>query len=220
MGRTLQGAVDSDRSVVALRRPWWSHVSAGHALIAIVGVLAFLLNLAVLRGATRSELFAVAARDIPSGARLTPDLVRFVELSGPPELTSRLIGEADIETEAGSVFAHPISSGDPIPHAVLIGPASVDGHRAMSIPIGVEHAAGGRIVAGDRVDVVAVDAGVGRFVASDLEVISVPESTRGALGSSGTYFVVVSVDADTALELATALADQDLEVIQATGAAG
>ena len=38
----------------------------------------------------------------------------------------------------------------------------------MSIPIAIEHAAGARIVVGDRVDVITVVDGIARFVATDL----------------------------------------------------
>ena len=54
----------------------------------------------------------------------------------------------------------------------------------MSIPVPVEHAAGARIVVGDRVDVITVTDGAARYVASDLLVVShaEPETTVSQAG--------------------------------------
>ena len=220
MARTLQGAVESGRggAVATIKRPWWSRFSAGHAFIAVIGVLAFLLNLMVLRGVSDTELFAVANTDILAGSVLTPDLVRFLEVAGSPDLISRLLSEDAVALRTGDVVTRPIAAGDPVTVAALVSAAGFDGRRAMSLPVEMEHAAGGRLITGDRVDVVAVTDGVARFVATDLEVVGTPEPTRAGLGTSGGYYVVVAVDARIALGLAEAMATARIEVIHSTGA--
>jgi hypothetical protein len=88
----------------------------------------------------------------------------------------------------------------------------------MSLPVPVEHAAGGSLVAGDRVDVIAVSDGVAGFVAVDLEVTSVADGASGAIGTVSSYHLVVNVDSDEALRLAEALAAGPVEIVRATGA--
>jgi hypothetical protein len=74
------------------------------------------------------------------------------------------------------------------------------------------------LVAGDRVDVVSVVDGSARFVASGLEVISVSESSSSAIGSISAYHIVVSVEAQQALDLARALDTGSMEIVRSTGA--
>jgi hypothetical protein len=88
----------------------------------------------------------------------------------------------------------------------------------MSLPVPVEHAAGGALVAGDRVDVIAVTDGVAGFVATDLEVISVSDIGSGAIGTISSHHVVVNVGPEQALRLAEALAAGSVEIVRATGA--
>ena len=75
----------------------------------------------------------------------------------------------------------------------------------MSIPVAIEHAAGARIVVGDRVDVITVVDGVARFVATDLAVIAHADTETGGL-STRAYHLTVAVDDDQALALAEAIA--------------
>jgi Flp pilus assembly protein CpaB len=102
--------------------------------------------------------------------------------------------------------------------AALVDAGAEDGHRAMSIPIAIEHAAGARIVVGDRVDVITVVDGVAEFVATDLAVIAHAEPQAGGL-STGAYHVTVAVEEQEALALAEAIATGSLEVVRSTGAA-
>jgi hypothetical protein len=57
------------------------------------------------------------------------------------------------------------------------------------------------------------------FVASDLEVVSIADTSQGGIGGFGLYHVVVAVTADEALALANAIDDDSVEVIRSTGAA-
>lgn len=88
----------------------------------------------------------------------------------------------------------------------------------MSLPVPVEHAAGGSLVAGDRVDVVSVVEGVAQFIATGLEVVSVSETGAGTIGSVTSHHVVVAVEAEDALRLAEALDADSMELLRSTGA--
>jgi hypothetical protein len=87
----------------------------------------------------------------------------------------------------------------------------------MSIPIAISRAAGGMIVAGDRVDVIAMKGEAAEFIVTDVEVVSVPPADDSVLGAREN-FLVVAVDADQALELTEAMASGEIDVVRSTGA--
>ena len=89
----------------------------------------------------------------------------------------------------------------------------------MSLPIPAEHAVGGRLVAGDRVDVIAVRDGRATYLVTAAPVLAVPDGdARAGLGALRAFAVTLAVDDAEALRLAAALRTDDLEVIRSTGA--
>jgi Flp pilus assembly protein CpaB len=105
-----------------------------------------------------------------------------------------------------------------IHRSLIIRPGAGDGLRTMSIPVPAEHAAGATLVVGDRVDVISMIGDEPAFVATDLEVISIADTTQTGLSTAGPYHVVVGVSQEQALALARAIADGSLEVLRSTGA--
>lgn len=195
------------------RRP-----SAAHILIAVVVILAFLLNLLVLRDRSSTTLIAVARQSLATGSVLSPDNVRFISVDSDFESLDHLITEDSLATYDGWVLGRAIAEGAVLDISSLVQPGDSSGLRTMSIPIDREHAAGGSLVPGDRVDVIAVSDGVSGFVATDLEVTGVSDESSGGIGAVSAYHVVLSVDAEQALALAAALDSGSLEIIRATGA--
>lgn len=131
-----------------------------------------------------------------------------------------LVAEDDLDALEGWIAARSIAEGEPIGRSDLVRPGAGDGLRTMSIPVSVEHSAGGTVVVGDRVDVISIVGDAPAFVATDLEVVSIAEATQTGLAVAGPYHVVVAVGPDEALALARAIADGSLEVLRSTGAAG
>ncbi|MEX2650923.1 MAG: RcpC/CpaB family pilus assembly protein [Acidimicrobiia bacterium] len=195
------------------RRPSLSHI-----LIAVTVFLAFGLNYLALQNRDAEVQVAVAAEPIAEGAVLTAEALRFVPVAADFEAVESLFVEDDLTEMEGRIFARSIPSGGLIDAAALVDAGVEDGHRAMSIPIAIEHAAGARIVVGDRVDVITVVDGVASFVATDLAVIAHAEAEAGSL-ATGAYHVTVAVDEEEALALAEAIAAGSLEVVRSTGAA-
>lgn len=195
------------------RRPSLSHI-----LIAVTVVLAFGLNYLALQNREAVVLVAVAAEPIAEGSLLTTELVRFVAVAADFEAMETLLVEDAITEMEGRIFARSIPSGGLIDAAALVDAGVEDGHRAMSIPIAIEHAVGARIVVGDRVDVITVVDGVATFVATDLAVIAHAEPEAGGL-STGAYHVTVAVDEEQALALAEAIDAGSLEIVRSSGAA-
>ena len=194
------------------RRPSMSHI-----LIALTAVLAFGLNYLALRGRDATVLVAVAAEAIAEGSELTGDRVRMVPVPADFDALSGLVTDAELGSLEGRVASRSFEEGALLDESALIAGGVEDGLRTMSIPLAVEHAVGGRIVVGDRVDVITVSDGVARYVASDLLVVSHAEPEASSLGSSG-YQVTVAVDAEEALDLAEAMAGDSLELVRSTGA--
>jgi Flp pilus assembly protein CpaB len=95
-----------------------------------------------------------------------------------------------------------------------------DGLRSMSIPVAREHAAGGQLRPGDRVDVIDIVDGEAIYAVTGAEVVTVGTERTGTLdATTRSFHVVVAVDGDEALRLTAALADEQLEVVRSTGAA-
>jgi Flp pilus assembly protein CpaB len=187
-------------------------------LIAVVVILAFVLNLLVLHDREETVLVAIADEPLAAGSQLEVGDLRLVpvgsDFAGLPDLiTEEELGKLD-----GWVLSRPVGEGGLLDDGIVVRPGQGSGMRTMSIPVPVEHAAGGGLVPGDRVDVISVVDGVARFIAVDLEVLVAADASAGPIGSTSGYHIVVSVTSSDALDLAEALDIGSLEVIRSTGA--
>jgi Flp pilus assembly protein CpaB len=189
-----------------------------HLLIAVAVLLAFIFNFLALQDRGETALVAVAETDLPAGARLTPSDIRFVPVAADFAGLEGLVGESDWAAMEGWVLTRSLEQGSVVDRLSLGEPTAGDGLRSMSIPVPVENAAGGLLVAGDVVDVVSVTDGAARFVASGVSVVSVAPRETGGIGGSAGYHLVVSVTAEEALAVAEAIDAGSVEVIRATGA--
>ncbi len=199
------------------RRPG-RRLSGSHLFIGLVAVLAFVFNYLALQDREATTLVAVAARDLPAGSPLQADDVRFVPVPSDFDGVGSLLTEAELDTREGWFLDRPVGTDGVIDKSVLSEPGAPSGLRAMSIPVGLEHAVGGGIGAGDRVDVISTASGAAAYVVSDVSVLSVADRDAAPLGAIGAYHIVVAVDAGQALLLAEAIADGSLEVVRSTGA--
>lgn len=198
------------------RRRWTSRLSMGHGLMLGAGLLAALLNLALLRGGDETVLVAVAAADIQPGERLTSNHFGETELAAGSAIISQLIPSDQVDDLVGLIASARIAAGEPVLRSA-VSPGA--GGRAMSVPVDPEHAVGGRLRVGDRIDVIEVQEDRATYVATDLEIIGINESgSGGALDGLGSYSVTVAVDDATALRLAAAIRADRFELVRSTGA--
>jgi Flp pilus assembly protein CpaB len=197
------------------RRP--RRLSRGHWIALVAGILAALVNIAVLRDRQGTTMVAVADATIEVAAPVTADMVRWVEMPADSALGDSLVGEDEL---AGThVATRAIEAGEPLTSRALADSVPVDGLRSMSVPVAREHAAGGQLQPGDRVDVIDVVDGEAVYAIAGVEVLSVGSERSGTLEAGpGTFHVVLAVDDDEALRLAAAMADEKLEVVRSTGA--
>ncbi|MFZ0015563.1 MAG: hypothetical protein WAL25_15775 [Acidimicrobiia bacterium] len=201
------------------RRRSGRRLSATHVLIAVVVILAFVLNLLVLRDRSSTVLVAMADQPLTTGALLSPESIRLVPIDSGFEGLDELVTEESLAGFEGWVLDRAIAPGGMLDRSSLVEPGEASGLRSMSLPIAEEHAAGGSLISGDRVDVISVAGGAASFVATDLEVTGVASAPAGSIGTTSSYHVVVAVTAEQALDLAAALASDSLELVRATGAA-
>ena len=187
---------------VARRSPF-SRLSFGHVVMISAGLLAFLLNVYIIRSRGETVEVLVAAQPITAGSRLgSQDIAyQFVDADGP--FVDRVLSRENVTPLFGHVVVRDVDSGAPL-MADDLRPAAAPGDgRAMSIPIAADHAVGAALYVGDRVDVIAVDEGEGRFVATGIEVLDV--AVGASRPASDRFGVTVAVSEVEALAIAGAL---------------
>ncbi|MDH5372081.1 MAG: RcpC/CpaB family pilus assembly protein [Acidimicrobiia bacterium] len=192
--------------------------SSGHLVAVTAGLLAILVNFALLR--SRDDVFLVAAadRDLGRGTTATADAFRLVEVQVGSDVLATLVAVDELEEVEGRIVARSISEGELVAISDFAQAAAPMGHRAMSIPVDRVHAAGGAISDADVVDVIAVVDGVAAYVVLAAPVLDVAPSSASGLGSSGQFFVTLAVESATALRIAHAMDGGTIEIIRSTGA--
>ncbi len=214
MTTTSETPVDG---AAAPRRPLHTRLSTGHLLVVLAAVLAAVANYAVLRAQADTVTVLVATDEVPAGTSAADLPLRTTELRADDDVLATLVtpdrrGELD-----GMIATTSIGAGTPLRWADL-QPRAADGDlRRMSLPVPVEHAVGGDLAVGDRVDVVHVVDGTARFVVSGAEVLAVARRDATALGGLGRFHLTIAVDAEQALCLAEAVDDGRVDVLLATG---
>jgi Flp pilus assembly protein CpaB len=188
-------------------------LSTGHWVMLVAGLAAVVLNFAFLRSQDRSVSVAAAAVDLVAGSRFDVTRVTFTPIHAETSIERELISKADLDAVDGMVLAHSVPAGELISRGDLL--TGKTGPRAMSIPIDRDHAAGGLLHAGDRVDLITSNDGFASFVLVGAEVLSVSD-TSGSLAPG--YSVTVALDADSALRVAAAMSDGTLQIVRSTGA--
>ena len=202
----------------AVRRRRLGHVSAGHVVMVVAALLAVLLNYSVLRARDDSVRVAVAARDIPAGATLTSAALRFSPVAAEEDVLAALLTPEQVSELSGWVAATAITAGEPVRASDLRSPSAPASQRAMSLPVAREHAVGGALRPGDRVDVIEVRDGVAGYLVTDAEVLSVPTAEQRGIAALNEFSVTIAVDDGTALRLAAGLHTGTLDIVRSTGA--
>lgn len=216
----VQDRVRPDPEVPLRRRRITRPVSSAHLLMVVAGILAAVANVALLRGADARTTVAVLARDVVPGTPLDAVELRWQDVPADDAVTALLLTRDRLDEVAGQVVTTALAAGTALRRSDLAPAAAPGGLRAMSLPVDPAHAVGGQLTVGDRVDVIAVTDDEPRYVVAGAAVLAVGTSGGGALDlGAGSFSLTIAVDADTALDLATALAGEGLEVVRSTGAA-
>ncbi|HTT91280.1 MAG TPA: SAF domain-containing protein [Acidimicrobiales bacterium] len=204
-------------------------MTAGSVVPVLLAVLAAGFVYEALQDRSSMTSVVVASSLVPAGTPVDASDTRTVRIhSSDTEVADGWLTPAELGGDWVATVA--VRAGEPLTMSEVEKPSLVPALGEMSIAVPVQQAAGGRISAGDLVDVIASNgAGDAYYVAQGIRVLGVaPESaTTGVLGgSSGSYFVVVAVNKQTALRIAAALGSQgtagtgnDIEIVRSSGEA-
>jgi Flp pilus assembly protein CpaB len=192
-----------------------------------LAVLAAGFGYAALQDRSAVATIVVATAFVPAGSPVNSGDTRPVEVHAAD--TALVQGVLSPSSLAGGwIAAVGVGTGQPITLSEVMRPANTPDLGEMSIAVPVQQAAGGRIGAGDLVDVIASNAdGAAHYVAQGLRVIAVAPTSgvSGVLGGGAAgYYVIVAVDREVALRLAAALGLQgggapggQVEIVRSTG---
>lgn len=193
----------------------------------VVGLL--LVALSVLGGlrlaATSDQTVAVyaAARDLPADHVLTAADLRTTRIHAPDDVLDGLVSAANGNPPVHRLLRFPLAAGGLVTAATLGGVASEG--REITVPIGSDHALGGALEAGDRVDILAsFDKGTELAktltVAAGAQVVEVVHAD-GLFGQREGELsaLTVSVAPDDVVFVAFAVRNGDVDVVRAGGSA-
>jgi len=193
----------------------------------VVAVIATVVLIAAVQDRSKVVMVPVASRTIPAGAPVDGSSVTLQRLPASSALRAGIVSASSL-TGGGWVATTSIHAGDPITTSeVQRSTGSTAGMGSMSLTVPADHANGGNLVTGDRVDVIAATGGQAQYVARGLQVLSVAPNTSKSVGlgsgsASSNYYIVVAVDPGRALALTAALQGGSqgvVEVVRTTGLA-
>ena len=190
-------------------------------------VLGLLLFSAALFGGNRllaasknTETVWVASRDLAQDTVLAPGDLEPAEAKLPARAAATYASAAT--PVFGEVLTRPVRAGELLPTGWFARSPDPAAARSISIPIEGEHAVGGALQPGDRVDVfVTFDAQNVRartvLVARAVEVLDVVETGGLAFGESALVGVTVGVAPEQAARLAFAVRTGVVDVARVDG---
>jgi Flp pilus assembly protein CpaB len=215
---TMHGGEPATGGSAASRR-LRGRVSRGHVVMVIAGLVGVVLSFAALREHDGDARVLIAAHEIRAGETVRPADFRSEPVTMGAELLGTALRAADRPAVRGKVAASTIATGELVLRRTLRPKAAGHSLRAMSIPIDPARAVGGRLVAGDRVDVLFVGTEEVSIVVADAHVLAVDARGRGGIGESASPFTVtLAVNAAQSQLLAAAVADGDVSITRTTGA--
>lgn len=162
----------------------------------------------------------VAASDLEAGHVLSRSDVSVRELRGDRVVLDGLSRAGD-GAPIGRVLRTAVPAGSVVPIAALGG--AIPGGRDITIPVTPEHALGGDLRDGDRVDVLATfDKGTD---AARTIMVAVDATVRGVVRADGLFgqhagaisALTLAVEPDAAVGVAFAARNAELDVIRAHG---
>ena len=197
------------------KRSLFSRLSFGHVVMISAGLLAFMLNVLILRSKGETMEVSVAAQSITAGSRLRMEDVGYRSIAAGGPFEDRVLSPEAIQPLLGHVVIRDIGSGAPLLVDDLRAAAAPDDRRAMNIPVPPDQAVGAALLVGDRVDVIAVDDAGSHFVAAAIEVLHV--AFAGGRPSGERFGVTVAVSGQEALAIAAAIDGGSVHLVRSTG---
>jgi Flp pilus assembly protein CpaB len=195
--------------------------------VALVG--AALVLVLYVRGQPQTVQVLKAARDLPPGTVLRPDDLIAETEPLSDGLSALVVRAGDRDAVIGHPLGGGLSRGLPLARAQVLDIAEriPDGQRVVALPVTPETAAGGQIVPGNDVEILATLDEAKADLARTIVVVErarvyaigvQPQPTafgtsdRASAGTKPLSWLSVLTDADQALAIATARATGELQV--------
>ena len=174
----------------------------------------------VMQNAENTVTVWTAARDVPGEEVIDRTHLRVAEVRLPSDLLAST--RWGIDSSRGDVATRPIAAGELFSTVWIVDGTELDSGRVISIPLQPEHAVGGTLSPGDRIDILATF-DVGEAWARTVvlaQAVEVREVVRaeGLIDDPGQIGVTVSVDAAQSARLAVVIRNAEIDVVRVTGA--
>jgi Flp pilus assembly protein CpaB len=212
-------AATAERDAIHRRPQLAGRLSRGHLMMIVAGIVGVVLSFAALRQHPSDTLVAVAAHEIRAGEVVHPADLRTERVTMGASVLATVVRGGDIGRLRGRIAGTTIAAGELVMRRTLRPRAARAGLRAMSIPIDPARAVGGRLAAGDRVDVLFAGERAVSIIVADAEVLAVDARGRGGIGDTASPFTVtIAVSATQSQLVAAAIADGNISLARTTGA--
>ena len=194
-------------------------LSRGHVVMLVAGVVGVVLSFAALREHQGNTRVLVATHEIRAGETVGATDFRTEVVTMGADILGTVARAGDQSRLSGRIATTTIGAGELVTHRALRPRAARHGRRAMSIPIDPARAVGGRLAAGDRVDVLFAGDRAVSIIVADAPVLAVDARGRGGIGDSASPFTVtIAVTARQSQLVAAAVADGNISLARTTGA--
>jgi Flp pilus assembly protein CpaB len=200
-------------------QPSWLNTRSVLGLLLFLG--SFVGGQRLLAGSSEPALVWVAARELPAFTPLDRGALQAVEAELAPRQDTLYLSAETVPEEA--VLTRPVGEGQLIPIEWLSeGAAGAEG-RSITIPVSPEHAVGGDLSPGDRVDVYATfGAGQVRsrtvLLVEQVEILAVVHTDDALMPASGSLLgLTVAAGPDEAVRLANAIRTGVIDVARIDG---
>lgn len=181
----------------------------------VLFAVAFLAGQRLLAAADETVGVWAASRDLPLGETLDAADLEQVQVRMPEELLSRYA--TSVERVDGGALLHPLRAGELV-SLDWVGTGSVArAGRSLTIPVSPEHAVGGQLRIGDRVDVFATfDAGDARartvLIVRGAQVVGTVDAGGLITGEEATIGVTIATTQPEAARLSFALRTGEIDL--------
>lgn len=162
--------------------------------------------------------YVIANRTIEAGEYLSASDLSVVALDLPDQLSRLAVSSPD--ALVGTTTLTPIKSGELIWSSGVVKPDGSPQLAQISIPVNPGNALGGRLLPGERVDVILTSTAAGApqvtTISSGAKVVRIDSGDR-AVGSNGSMTLVLAVPPGELQELAKAAASGTVTIARVTG---
>jgi len=189
-------------------------VGAFLVTVAAVGLFAAFLT----ASAGPRTRYVVATRDVPVNTQLTAADLALVAVDLPPGQRARAF--TDVAVLEGATVLGPLRRDDLVQASDVVAVAPEDGEQ-VSFAVPADRAVGGRLRAGERVDLLATyGSGTDAFtlaVVRDAQVLDVSDEESGLADDSARVLTIGVPAAQDSLRVVNAVTAAEVTVVRTTG---